>query len=570
MVRLLMRYSRAMRLTLLACVLVIGLCAIPIAAMCASSADNFRDVLQHGVDRGIYRDLAVGWIDGSHRQSWFFGKGEKPTAESQFEIGAVTQVFTGLLLGQAIYDGKLKLESTVGGLLGSDFSFADSSVAGVTVKSLATHRSGLRMVPSNLFPEHADDPYATYASRDLLVWLGNAPHAIDDDKLRYSILDSGLLGFLLGRQYAGGFKTVLRDHVLVPLGLKHTDFGDEPNLLSGYSAQGLPAAHWHFDVLAGAAGLRSSLSDLLVFVQQNLRPGDSALRASILLARQPYTNTSLPEQVGLGWNIVTTHDGEQSWPLVWSASRTGGFAAFVGFRTDKQQGLVLLGNCDVDLSAMGVAWLDGRAPPDLPNVARDHAVVHADEFSGLYEAANLSDVIVRNATAGLTAQWPGQAPVELEFVGQDIFTAPGLSLTLSFQREAGKVINVVIDQAGVNVLARRLSTSAPRLVRTPMAIAASLRAEISGDYRFDAHNLIRIRGSATDLTLQMTARRAVKLYQYAKDRFFSSDDSLDVELARDSAGAVTGLNLNLAGGLRTAQRVHWRQPAVHDAATRTH
>ncbi|HET8940855.1 MAG TPA: serine hydrolase, partial [Rudaea sp.] len=473
--------------------------------MCASSADNFRAVLQQGVDRGIYRDLAVGWIDGSHRQSWFFGKGEKPTAESQFEIGAVTQVFTGLLLGQAIYDGKLKLESTVGGLLGAGFSFADSAVAGITLKSLATHRSGLRMVPSNLFPEDVDDPYATYSSRDLLFWLVNSPHAIGDDTLSYSILDSGLLGFLLARQYAGGFKTVLRDHVLGPMGLKHTDFRDAPILLSGYSAQGLPAAHWHFDVLAGAAGLRSSLSDLLHFVQQNLRPGDSALRASILLARQPYASTSLSEQVGLGWNIFMTHDGEQSWPLVWSASRTGGFSAFVGFRTDKQQGLVLLGNCDVDLSAIGVAWLDGRAPPDLPKVAKDQSVVHADEFAGLYEAANLSDVIVRNGTAGLTAQWPGQAPVELEFVGQDIFTAPGLALTLSFQRESGKVINVVIDHAGVNVLARRLSASAPRLARASMTMAASLREEISGDYRFDAHNLIRIRSTATDLTLQMTA-----------------------------------------------------------------
>src|SRR6185503_20205884 len=154
-------------------------------------------------------------------------------------------------------------------------------------------------------------------------------------------------------------------------------------LLVGHAhADAVP--HWHFGALAGAAGLRSSVGDLLALLQQNLRPQDSPLRAALLLARQAQGGG--PQSAGLGWSIVEVPDGEQSWPLVWRASRTAGFATFLGFRTDRQQALVLLGNGDTDLSALGLAWLQQQTPPPLPERGPTAPKsVPGDDYLGLYK-----------------------------------------------------------------------------------------------------------------------------------------------------------------------------------------
>ncbi|MEO8958272.1 MAG: serine hydrolase domain-containing protein [Rudaea sp.] len=556
-----MRYSQAMQIIAKACVLLVACWLLPNAAAASPSTDEFRHVLQHGVDRGVYRDLAIGWIDGSARSTWYLGKADKPDAGSAFEIGAITQVFTGLLLAQSVYKGKLGLTTTVSQVLGPDFSFADAKLATVSLESLATHRSGLRTVPANLFPFQIYDPYATYGSQDLLAWLANEPHAVGSDVAHYSILDSGLLGYLLARTYASEFSPLLQTRVLAPLGLSHTGFADTATLLSGYSSRDSATPHWHFDVLAGAAGLRSTLPDLLDFIQHNLRPESSSLRAAMLLARRPYTSDVAPEQYGLGWRIVLTQDGEQTWPLVWSASRTGGFSAFIGFRTDRQQGLVLLGNTDADLSALGLAWLEGRSPPDLPHPVPMRLTARSlAEFEGLYQLPDGTDVILRSDQAGLSAQWPGQAPIDVVFMDQDIFVAPGLALTLSFQREAGSVANVVIDHSGINVLAQRISTRAPHLKRVPLNIPPALADSIVGDFVLDADSLMRVRKVGSSLMLHMTGHAPTGLHLFAKDHFFTSDDSVVVTLEHGSTGEVTGLLLEFAGVSRKARRVHWRVP----------
>src|SRR4029079_15276166 len=80
--------------------------------------------------------------------------------------------------------------------------------------------------------------------------------------------------------------TLLISKVLDPLGLPKTGFGDPAELQQGH-AYGREARHWHFKkAMAGAAGLRSTLQDLQVFLGHNLHPDDSALRGALLLARQ--------------------------------------------------------------------------------------------------------------------------------------------------------------------------------------------------------------------------------------------------------------------------------------------
>jgi CubicO group peptidase (beta-lactamase class C family) len=516
------------------------------------------------VDSGLYRQLAIGWIDGmltgpDQRQTWFFGNGQKPDADATFEIGAASEIFTGLLLAQAAIDGKAHLDAPLRDLLPKDFAFADAAVGAISLRQLATRRSGLPPVPPNLFPTDARDAYAGFDQAALLSLLANyklAPGAAPG----YSILDVGLLGDLLGRAYGQRFSVVLVSRILDPLGMSHTGFGDDARLLPGHG-HGLGVPHWHFGALAGAAGLRSSLGDLLLFVQANLMPQQSPLRAALLLSRQPQGDSE--QSVGLGWNTVQVSDGDQTWPLVWRSSRTAGFSVFLGFRTDRQQALVLLGNTDADLSGLGIAWLEARSPPPLqppPPVMPSAAELAA--YPGLYRIATGNDFVVRVGTNGLTAQFPGQFPLDLRAVGHDVFAATGDAFVLSFQREGNAIASVLFGQGGTNVLAQRLSERAPSLARIALATDANKLHEYAGDYRLDATTLLRIAVHGGALSVQATGRAAVALIAFAPDRFADAHSACEIHFLRNDKHEVASLKIVLAGAERSAERVDWQFPSM--------
>ena len=91
-------------------------------AAAPNASDRYRRVLEDGVANGAYDGVAVGLIDGKDQKTWFFGKQrDAPNERSAFEIGAVTDVFTGILLAQAVLDGKLRLTDPIGGLLPAEF-----------------------------------------------------------------------------------------------------------------------------------------------------------------------------------------------------------------------------------------------------------------------------------------------------------------------------------------------------------------------------------------------------------------------------------------------------------------
>jgi len=517
---------------------------------------EYRQHLQHGVDAGVYEQVAAGWLDAGQRQTWFFGRDAQPDLASAFEIGAATEIFTGLLLAQSAIDGKLRLQTTVRELLPKDIAIADPGLGANTLQQLVAHRAGLPALPPNLLPANADDPYADYSTQDLYALLANYRRP-ESTTPAYSALDAGLLGELLGRCYGQKYADLLDAKILKPLGLQHTGFDDSLGLLPGHTMQGVAAPHWHFGALAGAAGLRSNVSDLLTFLQQNLQPQSSKLRAALLLARQPQTGAK--QDIGLGWNTVEVSDGEQTWPLVWRASRTAGFATFLGFRTDRQQALVLLGNSDVDLSALGIAWLEQHAPPPLPIAPlQAPAKVAWEDYPGLYSAGS-NEFIVRAGTQGMTVQFRGQPAQTLRPVAEDAFA--GETLALAFDRENHKVTGAVVNIGGVHMQARRLSEHAPGVARAAVAVDAKMLGEAAGDYQLGADTLVRIRVRDNALSLQMTGRPPLALFAIARDRYADADGSCEVTIKRGDKGSVNALILSLAGLDRHAPRVAWTAPA---------
>lgn len=514
---------------------------------------SFRDVIDGGIANGGFQGVAVGLIDGSRHETLYFGHRDDPAsappdADSRFEIGAISEIFAGLLLAQAAIDGTLRLHDPVSARLAPGFPFADPALAQATLESLATQSAGLPAHPANLFPADLDDPYAAYATEDLFAFLAlqSNDNSRSPSRPGYSVLSVGLLGNLLGRAYAAPFPEVLNARVLAPLGMVHTGF-DDARLLQGH-VRGEIAPHWHYGVLAAAAGLRTSLPDLMEFLQRNLTPGDSPLRRALLLARQARTASDAADQLGLGWKIRDVANGDATWPLVWRASETAGFSAFIGFRTDKQRGIVLLGNAAEDLADLGMAWLVETPPPPSPHGFTASSRPDLAIYPGLYKLNSGAEVIVRARAGGLSVQLPGGWPQPLRAVDKDVFASDSAALALTFMRKmdddiAGLVLRVNND----NVSAQRLSARAPRIAYAPIASPRTHLAEYAGDYRVGADNWLRVTVDGNGLVVQPSMGEPLALFAYARDRFTDAQSALELSGHRDDKGRIDRLVLDLAG-----------------------
>src|SRR5512141_3068472 len=190
------RYSSPMKMKRHGAPFATSLCTLFLVCAAARAEpalpDAYRQAIEQGVQSGAYQSVAVGWIEGKERQSWFFGSAQ---ADSAFEIGAVTEVFSGLLLAQAAYEGRLRLQTPIREVLPADFPFADPALGAVTLAALATHHAGLPPMPPNLMPAKIEDPYKDYSELDLRVFLANYHMTAAAPGYAYSTLDGGLLGY---------------------------------------------------------------------------------------------------------------------------------------------------------------------------------------------------------------------------------------------------------------------------------------------------------------------------------------------------------------------------------------
>src|SRR5512135_488536 len=77
-------------------------------------------------------------------------------SNTEYEIGSITKVFTGILLAQAVQSGRMKLDDSLQAHLPPGVHAPDYKGTPITLSELATHRSGL---PRDLTSDSLPDLY---------------------------------------------------------------------------------------------------------------------------------------------------------------------------------------------------------------------------------------------------------------------------------------------------------------------------------------------------------------------------------------------------------------------------
>jgi CubicO group peptidase (beta-lactamase class C family) len=324
--------------------------------------DAIRDILRKRVDvekRTV--GMAVCVVTPNHQRLVAYGRERlgdlRPvTAETVFEIGSITKVFTALLLADMARRGEMGLDDPVARHLPADFRLPELAGRPITLADLATHTSGLPSWPP--FPGTPLSPswlnnIAQFSSEDFKAWLANfhpEPHPPTAAGWWYSNSGYTLLGMALAHRGGESFETLLQARVIKPMGLHDTTFRPtaamEPRLAQGHDASLKPVPPLDIGIFSPAGALRSTPRDLSRFAASIL-PGSGARIApdeQLLLTVQ----RSVPWIGGkqaLGWEVLDDPGGA----FMSKDGVTFGQAASMVFDPDRRVAIMVFSNSFPDL-----------------------------------------------------------------------------------------------------------------------------------------------------------------------------------------------------------------------------
>lgn len=261
-------------------------------------------------------------------------------SERVFEIGSISKVFTATLLAYFIVEGKVYLNEPINPYWDSTFKNDQK----LPFNALANHTSGLPRLPTNLnlLTVNQDNPYKDYGLQKLTDFLVEDLDLADEQKhpYGYSNLGAGLLGQTLANKDNTSYQHLVKKYFTDTMGMKHTTAMRttvETQLVKGQDAEGTPTSNWDLNILAGAGGILSSVSDLSTFAVAQFEPSNLALQ----LTRKKTASVNDNMDIGLGWHILK-NDNDTDW--VWHSGGTGGYTSSMTVDVAAQNAVIILSN----------------------------------------------------------------------------------------------------------------------------------------------------------------------------------------------------------------------------------
>lgn len=463
-------------------------------------------------------------------------------ADTQFEIGSITKVFTALLLAESEHRGKVNRQDPVGNYLLPASDAKQRELAPITLLTLVTHTSGLPRLPSNIGPnpDANPDPYANYTRDDLIQALrSSTPPRSEKSRFAYSNFGVALLGEALASAWKTSYDTALRTQILDPLGLRTTTLSltgsEAPAHLAPGHSESTVVPPWNFQAFAPAGALRSSARDMGRFLQEVWRL-DSPVRTAIDLTLQSQAeNADTGGEVGLGWMLIR-HEGRL---VAWHNGATHGYRSMIAVEPGARRGVVILTNSQLAPEALVFSLL--QIKPPQPQIA----VENGGDYVGVYPLAGQFAIKVTTAKGALFAQGTGQPRLALRRLESDRFATIGVAAELLFERDAqGKVTAMSLHQNG-NVLRGTRGELPPEAqeINLPLEV---LQGYV-GSYPALPGFTLTVTLEKGGLVLQPTGQPKLPLHASAKDQFFSRTVDFRISFQRDPNGQVTGLILHQGG-----------------------
>jgi serine-type D-Ala-D-Ala carboxypeptidase/endopeptidase len=435
------------------------------------AAESIEEQIDPLVEAYLNNDQLVGLSVGVIRGDEVFTKGygttDKessvvPDSGTVYEIGSITKTFTGILFADAIQSGQMSLDQPLQEALPSDIKLKVFHQQPIFLRHLSTHTSGLPRLPTNFLPKDPKNPYVDYSIDRMKAFLRNyQPKRAPQTKIDYSNLGMGLLGWVVAEKSKLPYQELVRQKVLLPLGMNRTSVEltseMQQRYATPYDEAGQKTSAWEMPSLPGLGGLRSTVDDMLRYAQANLKPPSNALGEAIELA---WTRHQLPLEendfsMGLAWQIA--RDGTTRF----HAGGTGGFSSAIFLHRPTQMAVVVLGNkANPETGALAESIIQKLFGMKIePRRFEKSLVVEAsilDSYVGEYEFVPGLVLTVRRKEKELWVQLTGQPEIQLAANSKTAWKVRGVEAVLTFSVDHdGKCNEVDLFQNNVHQTARR-------------------------------------------------------------------------------------------------------------------
>lgn len=307
--------------------------------------------------------LIVGIVKGGRTEVYSYGsvsktKLQKPDTNTVFEIGSITKVYTAILLSSLIHDSILNLHDPVQKYLPDSVKVPKYNNKEITLYHLATHTSGLPRLPENLWETVTDsgNPYKDYTVKHMYDFLsGYKPLKEPGKEYEYSNLGMGLLGNILSVKAGMKYEDMVISKICDEFEMNDTRISLSSNQLNrlaqGHDEKGNPVSNWDLPCMAGAGALRSTVNDMLKFLNANLNTSQDGNGGMLEFTHTFRAKTNRDDvNVGLAWHIF--HVDEDT--IVWHNGGTGGYRSFMGFIKETKTGVVVLSNSANSVDQIGI------------------------------------------------------------------------------------------------------------------------------------------------------------------------------------------------------------------------
>lgn len=373
-----------------------------------------------GMAVGIMRD---GTIDSRGYGVASIETNQGVTADTLFQIGSISKVFTTTCVMTFVEEGKLDLDKPVVTYL-PDLKLGDEEAQRtITLRHLLTHTSGLE---GDRFNDYGlGDDALTKAIAEF-----NTLRQITRPGELWTYCNSGfyLAGRVIEAVAEKPYEQVMRERIFEPLGLEHAFFFAHEAIVYPVAVGHNPvkpgsdeieiARHYNLPRCVNAAGgIISNVGDLLKFAHFHM--GDGTVGDKRVLSHKSLEEMQTPqteaanfaEHYGLGWALAT-EDGTK---VVSHGGSTNGFQAELALVPSKNFAIAMLTN-----SGRG-----GSANRDVLNWALGHycELEHAEPqpielptdqlawFAGVYKQPH-STLTLSVEDGGLTGELVSKSPLE--------------------------------------------------------------------------------------------------------------------------------------------------------------
>jgi serine-type D-Ala-D-Ala carboxypeptidase/endopeptidase len=460
---------RFLRLVLLWLVMTNVLNALSVTVLADEPSLRKRtdQLVQPYLDNGVFVGMSIGVSDRGQQQTFGYGRLSRddprvPDGDTIYEFGSASKVLTGLLLADAVVQGRVRLDQPAGELLPAGVKMPGHGKRAITLQDLSTHMSGLPRLPDNLKLTNLSNPYADYKVDNLYSFLnGYKLTRSPGEKSEYSNLGQGLLGHLLALQAKSTYGQLLSDRIATPLKMSSTriklDERSRAQLAPGHTGDGRPTASWDLPVLAGAGAIRSTVNDLLRFADANLSAPKDKLGDAIELAwtihQQPLPTGG--SAMGLGWHV--TPDGTH-----WHNGQTGGYHSMILINRETRTSVVLLTNSstgEVDRLAKDIMKMMAGAKVEPRKFEKTIKVPAKDlqKFVGRYELAPGIEFAVMAEGGKLMVSLTGQPTYEIFARSETVWFYKVVDATITFKIDKnGECNSLELFQLGKRQTAKRI------------------------------------------------------------------------------------------------------------------